>query len=178
MDAGSELRQDIQETPVGILDKFRIEGQEVLKDNELFRYRVRIRIRKVMRIYNEMLEQSTADIVDALLGGSGFQQSVIKSKNKVNRKLEDEVIKKISAENYVRAVDEVVYSDIKGLYREIIHNRYMEEMTVDKTYYVVKKDYLKIPLESSNYSRSTFYRDKYRAEVMFYRKINQKIKNI
>lgn len=147
---------------------------EVVSDEELFRYKVKLKIKKTMKAYNDMLDKATTDVVDEMIGNKG--PSIVTSKsNVVNKKLEDGVISKLSAQEFVDLIDDIVYNQLYGVYREIIHNRYMEEMSVEETYRTVRKEFLKVPRKSNKYGIATFYRDKWKAEVAFYKKINKNI---
>jgi len=150
--------------------------EEIITDKELQRYKVKLKIKKTMKVYNDMLDISTTDIVDEMIGNKGLK--MVTTKNNVrSNKLEDGVINKLNADTFVGIIDDIVYKELYGIYREIIHNRYMEELTVGETYNSVRNDFLKIPRKSNRYGIATFYRDKWKSEVAFYKKIIKNLKN-
>ncbi len=147
---------------------------EIISDEQLFRYKVKLKIKKTMRVYNDMLDKSTTSVVDKMLGNKGFSSVPIKS-NLASKTLENEVINKASADEYIDIIDDIVYKQLTGLNRVIIDSRYMEELSINETYSAVR-NYLKIK-DSNKYVRRTFYRDKFKAEIAFYKKIIKNIKN-
>lgn len=147
-------------------------AEEIISDKELFRIKVRLKIKKVMTIYYKMIDILTSSIVDEMLASRTFDTVGGKTKIKTSN-LEEKVINKEAARDFVNLIDDIIQQQLYGLYREIIITRYVEQNTVYETYIHVREEYLKIPSHSEKYSERTFYRDKWKAELAFYRKVNK-----
>ncbi len=151
-----------------------IDEGEVISDKELFRYRVKLKIKKTMDLYNELLAKDSDEYYEESLG-SKEMKSVSTRSNVIKKPTEDSAISKASRDKFIEAVEDIVTNQLRGLNRVIIFARYMDELSIDETYDAVK-NYLKIK-ETHKYVKRTFYRHKFKAEVAFYKKIIKNIRN-
>ncbi len=147
---------------------------EVISDEELNNYRIRIKLKTIMKLYWKSIDLavlSTEDIAHKMIGNKGMSYSPKSTYN--SNRLEDESLEHITAKNIVETIDDIIENQLKGLSQLIIDSVYIQEESKDDTMDRIK-NYFKIP-KNRDYPKSTYYRHRQKAERSFYLKI---IKNL
>ncbi|QVK17733.1 hypothetical protein KHQ81_12910 [Mycoplasmatota bacterium] len=147
---------------------------EVISDEEISNYKIRLKIRKTMKLYWDSLDlayTTEEELANKMIGNKSIRNTPGTNYN--SKQLEEETIKHLTAKNIVSTIDDIIENQLKGLNQLIIDSVYIQEEPKDDTMDRIK-NYLRMP-KNKEYPKSTYYRHRRKAERIFYLKIIKKL---